>query len=64
MRNFDLRAEAEMRLRSEQFAAELAEKRREQLAAAGDDEAAQAPVPAEAATAAATASDADDASTG
>ncbi|UKY51568.1 hypothetical protein [Streptomyces inhibens] len=44
MRQFDLKAEAEMRLRSDKLAAELARKRREELAAAEDGS--QAPPPA------------------
>ncbi|MFE1770018.1 hypothetical protein [Streptomyces sp. NPDC059008] len=44
MRQFDLKAEAEMRLQSEKFAAELAQKRRESLAAAEGN----APAPASA----------------
>ncbi|MFG2284871.1 hypothetical protein ACGFOU_02115 [Streptomyces sp. NPDC048595] len=44
MRQFDLKAEAEMRLQSEKFAAELARKRRESPAGAGGS----APTPASA----------------
>ncbi|REK92172.1 hypothetical protein DY245_00525 [Streptomyces inhibens] len=57
MRQFDLKAEAEMRLRSDKLAAELARKRREELGAAEDG--AQAPAPADA-TGTAGATDADD----